>query len=86
MVTMKSTAMLWDVRLLRPVEVHRRCGGTHWFSLDSRRADRASKQKQSKPYSACTASYSNRKMEAICSSEALVNFYHSTRLIACEDT
>jgi hypothetical protein len=80
-VVIKST-VFWNITLCSPLNVNRRFGGKYRLHIQGRRISRARNQRESRwqAYS-CTL-----KMEAICSSETLVDIQRTTRRYISEDS
>jgi hypothetical protein len=78
-----KNSIFWDAALCSPVKVKIPFGKTYRLHLQGRRVSQARNQHEvnSKQISSCChlAYYSTLKMEAICSSETLVDFHRITQ-------
>jgi hypothetical protein len=74
-----NSSVFWDITPCSPLKVNRRFGGTCRLHLQGPRINHARNQHEagSKQVSCLTYS-STLKMEAICSSETLVDFQRTT--------
>jgi hypothetical protein len=79
------SSILWDITPCSPLKANRPFGGTYRIHLQGRRISRVRNQRESRSLVSCSAYSSTLKIDAICSSETLVDFQRTTRRYIPED-